>query len=280
MTYDASLVRPQLQHIPPAALALAILLHVLVGAAIWWISPLKLSEPEEDPVMVTFDSSPSNVGLQTEVKSGPPAESVAASPQPSTEPPRQEQQQALATPPRATTPPQPQQVPTLPLFEFSVPPPLAAPPPPTSRDFAKPAKPPPRPVQRVPVPPRRPAAPQRPPTDAPATMPSPSPGPYPGDVVAGQGRQRNDYLTRVFRHLEPYRVDARASRASNQRGRVVTRVTIGRDGGLIDVSIDSSSGRPALDAAELEAIRKAAPFPPVPAGMPGDPIILILRMTY
>ena len=37
---------------------------------------------------------------------------------------------------------------------------------------------------------------------------------------------------------------------------------------------------PAIDAAELEAIRKAAPFPPVPSDMPGDPVILILRMNY
>ena len=106
------------------------------------------------------------------------------------------------------------------------------------------------------------------------------PGPDQGDVLIGQGRQRNDYLTRVFRHLEPYRMSARASRANTERGRVVTRVTIGRDGGLIDVRIDSSSGRPAIDAAELEAIHRAAPFPPVPSAMPGDPVILVLRMTY
>jgi protein TonB len=60
----------------------------------------------------------------------------------------------------------------------------------------------------------------------------------------------------------------------------VTRVTIARDGRLIDVRIDSSSGSSALDAAELAAIRKASPFPPVPAGMPGDPVILVLPMNY
>jgi protein TonB len=269
---------------PPAALALAILLHGLVGAALWWISPLQPIESPDEPIMVLFDSTPSNVGLQTPEKAGPPAESTAASPLPSTEPQREEQQQALAPSRPADAQPQPEQVPSLPIFEFSVPPPPEPPPAPTSRDFPKPAapRPPTRPVQRTPPLPPRPAPPaqQRPPADAPATMPSPMPGPEPGDVLIGQGRQRNDYLTRVFRHLEPYRASARAARGANQRGRVVTRVTIGRDGGLIDVRIDSSSGRPALDAAELEAIRKAAPFPPVPANMPGDPIILILRMTY
>jgi len=67
---------------------------------------------------------------------------------------------------------------------------------------------------------------------------------------------------------------------NNQSGRVVTRVTIGRDGGLIDARIDSSSGWPAIDSAELDAIRKASPYPPVPTDMPGDPVILILRMNY
>jgi protein TonB len=111
-------------------------------------------------------------------------------------------------------------------------------------------------------------------------MPAPLPGPNPADLIAGQGRQRNDYLSRVFRHLERYRVYPGAARENNQGGRVVTRVTIGRDGGLVDARIDSSSGWPIIDAAELDAIRKASPFPPVPGDMPGDPVILILRMTY
>lgn len=278
MTYDVSLAPPHLQHMPPAALALAILLHILMGLAIWWLSPLPPTEPEDQPVMIMFDTSPSNVGLQAPEKAGPPAESTAASPQPSATP----EQQRAARPSEQEPPPE--QVPSLPLFEFSVPPLPEPPPAPTSRDFSKPAapRPPLRPVLRTqPLAPRpAPPAPQRPPAEAPATMPSPMPGPDPGDVLIGQGRQRNDYLTRVFRHLEPYRMSARASRASTERGRVVTRVTIGRDGGLIDVRIDSSSGRPAIDAAELEAIRRAAPFPPVPSAMPGDPVILVLRMTY
>jgi hypothetical protein len=134
VTYDISLVPPRLQHMPPAALALAILLHVLIGAAIW-IAPLQPAEPEDQPIMVMFDSTPTNVGLQAPEKAGPPAESTAASPQLSTEPQREErQQQALAPPQPPTAPeqprpsppseakPQPEQVPSLPIFEFSVPP--------------------------------------------------------------------------------------------------------------------------------------------------------------
>jgi protein TonB len=106
------------------------------------------------------------------------------------------------------------------------------------------------------------------------------PGPDPGDVLAGRGRQRNDYMSRVFRHLEPYRFNRETMRGNHPSGRVVSRVTIARDGRLIDVRIDTSSGSPALDAAELAAIRKASPFPPVPGEMPGDPVILVLPITY
>ncbi|MGH8431288.1 MAG: TonB family protein [Solimonas sp.] len=262
MTTDAVLVRPRLQHVPPAAVALAILLHALVGSALWWISPLKAHEPEDEPVMVTFDSAPSDRGLQAPERPGPPAE----------------QQQALASPSPATPTRPEESPPSLPIFEFSVPPATEPPPPPTTRDFVRPPQPV-RPAQRAQPQPRRPPAQQRPPSDLPAIMPSPMPGPDPGDVAIGQGRQRNDYLSKVFRHLEPYRLDATA-RNTRQFGRVVTRVTLTRDGRIIDVRLDTSSGRPALDAAEIAAIRKASPFPPVPASMPGDPVILVLPITY
>src|ERR1700704_4742187 len=276
---------------PPAALALAILLHVLIGVAIWWIAPLRPPEPEEPPIMVMFDSTPSNVGLQTADKAGPPAESTAAGPQPSTDPHREKRQrQALAPPLPSTAPPQPappsdakpepEQVPTLPIFEFSVPPVPEPLPAPSSRDFVRPpvSRPPPRPVQRTqPLAPRpAPPAPQRPP----ATMPSPMPGPDPGDVLIGQGRQRNDYLSRVARQIAQYRVYPTSALANNQGGRVVMRVTVARTGQVLDVGVRTSSGWPAIDAAEVETIRRAAPFPPLPSEMPGDPVVLVLPITY
>jgi periplasmic protein TonB len=58
------------------------------------------------------------------------------------------------------------------------------------------------------------------------------------------------------------------------------RVTVARDGQVLDVRVGTSSGWPALDAAELETIRKAAPFPPLPSEMPGDPVVLVLPVTY
>jgi protein TonB len=259
---DAVLIEPRLQRLPLSALALAILLHGLVGTGLWWIAPSTVEPPEEEPVMVLFDSSPSDAGLQAPERSGAPPASEAPT----------AQQQALA--------PSREPAASFPLFEFSIPPVAEPPPPPTSRDFRRPTVPPTRPAQRAPTLPRRPMAQQRPPTELPAMMPSPRPGPEPGDVLAGRGRQRNDYLSRVFRHLEPYRFNPRAANDGRLSGRVVTRVTLARDGRVLDVALATSSGAPALDAAEIAAIRKASPFPPLPGEMPGDPVILVLPINY
>jgi protein TonB len=99
-------------------------------------------------------------------------------------------------------------------------------------------------------------------------------------VLIGQGRQRNDYLSRVARQIAQYRVYPASASSSNQGGRVVMRVTVARDGRVLDVRVGTSSGWPAIDAAELETIRKAAPFPPLPSEMPGDPVVLVLPVTY
>lgn len=51
---------------------------------------------------------------------------------------------------------------------------------------------------------------------------------------------------------------------------MITRVTIARDGRLVDVVMERSSGLASLDAGVLETIRRASPYPPLPADIPGD----------
>ncbi|HEX9523426.1 MAG TPA: TonB family protein, partial [Reyranella sp.] len=88
------------------------------------------------------------------------------------------------------------------------------------------------------------------------------------------------YLSRVARQIAQYRVYPASALANNQGGRVVMRVTVARNGQVLDVGVRTSSGWPAIDAAEAETIRKAAPFPPLPSEMPGDPVVLVLPVTY
>lgn len=53
-------------------------------------------------------------------------------------------------------------------------------------------------------------------------------------------------------------------------GRVKVEMVILRSGQLGKVSLAASSGRAALDAAALSAVRRAAPFPPAPDGLTED----------
>ena len=291
---DAIIVHPRVEHMPPAALALAVLLHALLAGAIWWLSPLQPTELQEEPIMVMFDSSPSNVGLQDPARTGRQLNCRPQVPAPSTEPNRDPSSSRHWPPPslertgpalatltghaaaRAGTDAADLRV----LRAAGA---RAA----AGTDLA-----------------RLPQAAGRRATQAGAAHPADAAPTCAAGASNGRPpRRRRQCLRRCPAPIRPTSsrdrdgnatTTCRASSATsspiasirscarrdNQSGRVVTRVTIDRDGGLIDVSIDSSSGGPVIDQAELEAIRKAAPFPPVPADMPGDPVILILRMTY
>jgi protein TonB len=273
----------------PAALGLALALHGVAATVLWWTSPLQPTEPPDHAIMVTVSGGAPPTGEEdspSDDKPAVPAASGVPDPPPP-ERPRDEPQQALADPqpPRPEQPPSPQPAPPKPSLEEA----LASPeelPPPTAQDFPKlvvrPAvRPPPPPPQGVPsqAPPRpSQAAPARPPANAPASVAGPPSSS--SDWLLGQSRARNTYLDQVARLTARFRRYPAIAFDNKQQGRVVTRVTISRDGRLIDVRIDKSSGWPAIDAAELETIRKSAPFPPVPNDMPGDPLVLILPIHY
>lgn len=304
---DEATFPSQTGRMSPGAVALAVGLHVAIAGALWWLAPLDREDHAETPIMVTIDPQPLGGSGAAAASGGGAPETPAAEirPPPPAEPVQQaavaEPVPAPAEPPPAQAPPQAAE-PTKPseeeaeaawqteasawkphvTFEHTLPPP-EPPPPVTSRDVPRP-----RPLQtRPPVqraqtafPPRpvQPPAPQ--PGNAQTAASTPGPTNSALDSLSGHGGERNDYLTRVFRHIEPFRAYPEAARVNRQRGRVVTRVTINRAGELVALSVDRSSGWPLIDNAELAAIRRAMPLPPPPAGMPGDPLVLILPMTY
>ncbi len=50
--------------------------------------------------------------------------------------------------------------------------------------------------------------------------------------------------------------------------KTVVRAVIGRDGKLLSAEVSTESGSKRWDAAALSAVKKAAPFPPLPASFP------------
>ncbi len=321
----------------PAALALAVGLHVLAAAALWWAAPLRPFDHAETPIMVSVEPEPLSAGSLAAAAPGPavtettPAEPVQSEAQPpdaapvvAPPPPEPVQQAALAPaqpapverppepPPRQVTAPAPVATTAAPTPPTENAEPSHAPPPPREQEVAEPtptpaseaeaqaawqtdasswkpqvtleATPPPRPNRQATRPPTTPRTAQTPGARLqdypPQTSSLGGPSTSSIDQALGDGGARNDYLSRVYRHVDPYRDYPATARAARQHGRVVTRVTINRSGELLDIRLDRSSGWPLIDNAEMAAIRRAMPLPPVPAGMRGDPVVLVLPMNY
>lgn len=380
MTHDVSFTASRFEHMPPSAVALAVLLHVGVGLALFWISPLRPVDHFEDAIEVTMDAvvaapsvaeekaTPTPEPAATPAPPPPPPAPVASAPTPTPQPatppmrlglpplpaerstdprdiagvekpepkapdmpspdtvseagPKEEpkpeepkpqearqepppQQQALAQPDPPPPPPkealakpEPPPPPPPPSLEQALPPLDAPPPPVTERDIpkpppvARPATPAPRQQQAArpaPPPPAPPPA-QRPPPPAPQHQqlrPSPLAPPAPkgsnSQAAAqpspvfrnpadsyGQKRAQEQYLWQVMRRIAQFPYVPKNTSTIREEGTVLTRVTISRQGQLLGVVMEKSSGLPSLDAGVLETIRRASPYPPLPADIPGD----------
>lgn len=190
------------------------------------------------------------------------------------EPPKPEPQQALAPPP----PPPPPPSRTL---ESELPPLEAPPPPVTSREVPRPLPPPPAPkappptqqrVQPAPQPVRPPQQPAlqssplshlpqaRTPADQQASRQAPT-FVNPADAI-GQRRAEDQYLWYVAQKLSQHQQFVR--NITTEAGTVVLRLTIARDGRLVNVGVSRSSGLPSLDNVSLNMVRQAGPYPPLP----------------
>lgn len=283
MTHVYSAPISQADRMSPAAMVLALTVHIFTFLALWMVSPLRPTlpnfdnaidvtietpAPEQPPAEAKKDPLPPPVELGLAPREGAP--SAPASPLPPEQPePRLQSVPETVVPPVAVPVPAPE-----PPLEQLVPLPEAARPP-APLDFPKPT--PPRP-QAQPLPPARPAPapPPRPPADNQAAL-KPSPLHSSTDVTVGNAA---DYYTQLTRRLGQYRYYPKSALEAQQEGRVVVRILIGRDGRLIDVQVEQSSGWPAIDAAEMDTIRRAAPFPPFPLGMAGETATFRSSVTY
>jgi protein TonB len=162
------------------------------------------------------------------------------------------------------------------------------------QDFVRAAPPPPpqeiiRPLSRLqPAPPPATVQQQPPPHLQPSPLNSPHPERAPSDSqasaaaltnpaqAAARSRASDEYVWTVIRKFSQYLPDLREK---NQGGTVVIRAIIARDGRLLESDIAHSSGVPALDKGMLEALRAAAPYPPLPAEIPGDRIVFTQPIT-
>ena len=290
-----------------AALGLAILLHILVVLAIWWLSQDRFHfTPGEEVVEVTLEPlpkpepppppPPQQQAMQAPPPPidglRPPADITADKP---TQVPPAEQSKA----PPAPAPPMEQPTPTPPsLLQPAPPVQQAAPapqqrtPPPAPTDLAKPgptpapqqqalAAPTPHPPPQAPKPELRPSplttTPQRRPPAAPPGAEQPSQHPFvnPADTY-NRARASDNYLWQVARKLSGYRYQAN-TRANE--GLTVVKVVIARNGRLLDVSVVRSSGIPEFDQGVLAGVRQGSPYSPLPPDIKGESAAFTLPLV-
>ena len=204
-----------------------------------------------------------------------PAKPETAKPEtPKSESPPPETQQASRpqeTPLQDMLPPLETPPPPLTSQDFPKPPPKPAPPaPPQQQTRAAPAPSPPQHQQRLAP---SPLSQHQNPTQQ-ATAPSTT-FVNPADTYA-RSKVRDDYLWQVIAKFSQY-LPKLFQR--NEGGTVVLTFSIARDGRLLDVNISKSSGVASLDRGLIEAIRAAAPYPPLPADIPGDHITYTQPIT-
>jgi TonB family protein len=172
-------------------------------------------------------------------------------------------------------------------------PPVKAPPTITGHDFAMTAPPalpkspsvqeriqappPQQPIRQAVVPKRASQQNAAEKSDGPARE-APSPVTKTATDYSSQPAQR-DYLWQIIRKLSQSRFYPQ-SREESERGVVVARLTVARDGRLIDVSLAKSSGFPRLDRSVMDTIRKASPFAPLPAEIGVDSHTFIVPINY
>jgi protein TonB len=116
-------------------------------------------------------------------------------------------------------------------------------------------------------------------TTAPSTSPE---GPGDAPTVGWSTEEMTANLSfqrELLAHIAAYRRYPDAARAARLNGVVNVRFAIDRDGGVLDVWVQDSSGHPALDQEAIDTIRRAQPMPIVPPILPSR-IDLVLPIEF
>ncbi len=90
-------------------------------------------------------------------------------------------------------------------------------------------------------------------------------GTGPGAVGDGpSGSPGDDYLERVRRWISQYQHYPEEASRRKQEGTAVLDITLARDGTVLRVAVERSSGFPLIDEAAVKAVYDASPVPPFP----------------
>lgn len=97
---------------------------------------------------------------------------------------------------------------------------------------------------------------------------------------ATQLQAQQDYVLQVVHKLSHRQFHAKGDREGTAVGVMVARLTVARDGALVDLSLAKDSGSAGLDGSVLDTIRKAAPFAPLPRDFARSSFTFIVPINY
>jgi periplasmic protein TonB len=107
-----------------------------------------------------------------------------------------------------------------------------------------------------------------------------APTPAVQQVSAATNKDVRAYFDKVSAHINRFRQDVVANASRYGEGKVVVMVRVARDGQVLEVEVRKSSGRAPLDDVEMHAISRASPLPPPPPELVGNPVTLVMPITY
>jgi protein TonB len=226
------------------SLAIVLLVHaLLIGAACWWVARAPVQAATAPPAALTLELAPMAQALPA-----PPRE-VATGPL------QQQQQRQQAPAPAVREQPK---APVQPQGEL---PPPEAPEPAPAPDSADAN------VAQTSAPPQVAA-------DAAARYTAPQ-------TTAGErSRAEATWEGRLLGHLQKHRHYPRQAERLRQQGVVYVRFAVARDGVVSAVVLGRSSGFALLDQETLDTVQRASPLPAPPAEMAGDPVEVMVPVSF
>lgn len=90
----------------------------------------------------------------------------------------------------------------------------------------------------------------------------------------------NGFASLIRERIAAAKTYPTAARQAGQEGKVLVAFVLDKDGHILDLSVQRSSGHEKLDEAAVEAVKKAASFPPIPEKLKRETMSFKLPISF
>lgn len=100
------------------------------------------------------------------------------------------------------------------------------------------------------------------------------------EVLGNGGRELGEFQATILKRLESFKKYPMSARRRGDEGRGIMRLQIARNGSLVSVNLDASTGSDVLDEELLSLAKRASPFPQIPSSIEGEVITLKVPVSF